>query len=118
MAIVVLLGSLGMSASADFQKGLTAVRSGEFETALRDLRLLSKQGDAAAQCNLGIMYALGKGVLKDYVRTHMWGHIAATNGNKLGAKLRDTFEKKMSPAHIYIAQKLARECVRKKYKGC
>ncbi len=42
----------------------------------------------------------------------------ATSGNKLGAKLRDDFEKKMTSADISTAQKLARECVRKKYKGC
>ena len=64
------------------------------------------------------MYAFGAGVLKDYIRAHMWGNIAATNGNELGAKLRDDFEKKMTPSQLSTAQKLARECVRKKYKGC
>ena len=48
----------------------------------------------------------------------MWGNIAATNGNKLGAKLRNAVEKKMTPADISKAQDLARECIRKKYKGC
>jgi hypothetical protein len=36
----------------------------------------------------------------------------------LGAMLRDDFEKKMTPSQISEAQQLARECVRKKYKGC
>ena len=48
----------------------------------------------------------------------MWGNIAATNGNKMSVKFRDFVEKKMTPADISTAQKLARECVRKKYKGC
>ena len=65
-----------------------------------------------------MMYAFGTGVLKDYVYAHMWGDVGATNGNELGAKLRDEFEKKMTPADISVAQKLARECVRKKYKDC
>jgi TPR repeat protein len=64
------------------------------------------------------MYAFGTGVLKDYVYAHMWGNIAATNGNKMGALLRDDFAKKMSSTQIEAAQKLARECVRKKYKKC
>ena len=64
------------------------------------------------------MYAFGTGVLKDYIYAHMWGNIAATNGNELGAKLRDEFEKNMTPADISAAQKLAQECVRKNYKGC
>ena len=31
---------------------------------------------------------------------------------------RDDVAKEMTPADISTAQKLARECVRKKYKGC
>jgi len=64
------------------------------------------------------MYAFGTGVLKDYVYAHMWGNIAVTNGNELGAKLRDLAAKNMTPSQLETAQKLARECVRKKYKGC
>ena len=80
--------------------------------------LAAEQGHANAQTSLGFMYATGDGVPQDYVYAHMWGNIAATNGNELGARLRDDFEKKMTPADISAAQKLARECVRKKYKGC
>ena len=90
----------------------------DYKTAVKWYRLAAKQGYANAQGNLGVMYALGKGVLKDYVYAHMWGNLAASNGNELGAKLRDFVEKKMTPADLSTAQKLARECVRKKYKGC
>ena len=34
---------------------------------------------AKAQYNLGVMYALGEGVIKDYVYAHMWGNIASMN---------------------------------------
>jgi len=88
------------------------------KTAVKWYRLAAEQGHADAQISLGAMYAFGTGVLKDYVYTHMWGNIAATNGNTLGAKLRNHFEKKMTPTDISAAQKLARECVRKKYKDC
>ena len=90
----------------------------DYKTALKWYKLAAEQGDADAQYNLGLRYAFGKGVLKDYVYAHMWGNVAAMNGNELGAKLRDDFEKKMTPADISTAQKLARECVRKNYKGC
>jgi hypothetical protein len=36
LTIAVLLGSTGMSWSADFQKGLTAAQSGDFATTLRE----------------------------------------------------------------------------------
>ena len=190
LTIAVLLGSAGVSASADYQKGLTAFLSGDYATALREwkplaeqgnvraqynlgamyekgqgvlqddktamkwtrlaakqghaiaqsnlglmysngqgvpqnpgtavkwYRLAAEQGDANAQFNLGAMYAFGAGVQKDYVYAHMWGNLATSNGNENGAKLQDLVVKQMTPADISTAQKLARECVRKKYKGC
>ena len=36
LTLAVLLGSVGMSRSADFQKGLTAYQSGDYLTALRE----------------------------------------------------------------------------------
>ena len=154
LGLAVLLGSAGMSWSADFQKGAAAAQRGDYATALREWKPFAKQGDdsaqynlglmyrngkgvpqnhktavkwyrlaaeqgyASAQGNLGYMYAFGDGVLKDYVRAHMWGNLSASNGNEKGGKLRDLAAKNMNPADISTAQKLARECIRKKYKGC
>jgi TPR repeat protein len=118
LTLTILLGSVGVSASADFQKGLTAYKSGDYVTALREFRPLAEQGDADAQGNLAAMYYGGTGVLKDYVYAHMWGSIALTNGNKGGGMLAVLIERWMTPAEISTAQKLARECISKKYKGC
>jgi TPR repeat protein len=90
----------------------------DYKTAVKWYTLAAGQGSSAAQSNLGVMYAFGKGVQKNYVLAHMWGNISASNGEKSGAKLRNDFEKIMTPSQIAEAQKLARECVRKKYKGC
>ena len=48
----------------------------------------------------------------------MWGHIAASSGDKDGFDERDEVAKKMTPAEIAEAEKLVSECVAKKYKGC
>ena len=48
----------------------------------------------------------------------MRGNIAASNGNENGGEMRDFVAKLMTPSQLETAQKLARECVRKKYKGC
>ena len=85
------------------------------ETAMKWFRLSAGQGDARAQTGLGAIYAIA---LKDYVYAHMWGNLAAMNGDKSGAKLFDEIKEKMTPADISAAQKLTRECIRKKYKGC
>ena len=90
----------------------------DYKTAVKWYRLAAEQGRTSAQASLGVRYAFGQGVLKDYVYAHMWGSLAASNGNKKGGKLRDFVEKKMTPTDISAAQKLARECVRKKYKDC
>jgi hypothetical protein len=67
---------------------------------------------------MGLMYAHGAGVIPDDVSTHMWGNIAAFNGNETGGKGRDLVAKRMPPSQLEKAQDLARECVKKNYKGC
>jgi hypothetical protein len=90
----------------------------DYKTAVKWYRLAAEQGNANAQGNLGALYAFGEGVLKDYVYAHMWLNIVASNGNEGDGKLRDFVAKQMTPPQLKTAQKLARECVRKKYKGC
>jgi uncharacterized protein len=91
----------------------------DYKTAVKWYRLSAKQGDAIAQYNLGVMYAKGQGVLQDYVRAHMWFNIAASSGkSKNSSKNRDIVAKRMNSNQIEKAQKLARECVKKNYKGC
>jgi TPR repeat protein len=88
------------------------------KTAVKWYRLAAEQGYARAQNKLGLMYAKGQGVIKDNVYAHMWWNIAASSGNKGAVKNRDIVAKQMTPSQLEKAQDLARECVRKKYKGC
>ncbi len=191
LTLAILLGGVGISWGADYEKGLAAANSGDFETALREMKplaemghagaqfnlgimynngfgvvqddkraagwytlaaeqghaeaqfnlgqmyrqgfgvsqdykraagwftLAAEQGDANAQWTLGMMYANGKeGVIKDYVYAHMWFNVVASNRSERAGELRDLVAKRMSPAEISAAQDLARECIRKKYKGC
>jgi TPR repeat protein len=81
-------------------------------------RKSAEQEYANAQFNLGQMYEYGFGVLQDNVYAHMWRNIAASNGDVFAAGQRALLEKKMTTEQIAEAQKLARECVKKNYKGC
>ena len=90
----------------------------EYKTAVKWFRLSAEQGNADAQNNLGFMYGNGDGVIQDNVYAHMWWNISASTGNKSAVKNRDIITNKMTPADISVAQKLARECIEKKYKGC
>ncbi len=91
----------------------------DYKTAVKLYELAAEQGHALAQSSLGVMYRKGWGVPQDYVRAHMWSNIAASSGDSENAsKNRDIFAKLMTPTQIAEAQKLARECVAKNYKGC
>ena len=49
LTLAVLLGSVGVSVSADLQKGITAAQRGDYATAIQEWEPLAKQGDAGAR---------------------------------------------------------------------
>ncbi|MEH6478397.1 MAG: tetratricopeptide repeat protein, partial [Sneathiella sp.] len=78
----------------DFQKGIDAYNSGDFETALQEWRPLAEQGYAKPQYNLGVLYENGKGVPQDDAEAVKWYRLAAEQGNAysqhdLGVMYRD-----------------------------
>jgi uncharacterized protein len=79
------------------------------QMALFWFRRAAKQEDALAFAKLGLMYALGRGVPKDLIQAHMWYSRSAAQGEKQASEFRDTLEKRMTPAQVAEAQKLARE---------
>ncbi len=76
-------------------------------------------GDTRTAFLLGCMYARGARVPQDYVLAHMWFDIAA--GDAAGDTVRqnrsmdkrDSIAKKMTPAEIKEAKKLARDWMKK-----
>ena len=90
----------------------------DYKTAVKLYILSAEQGNVNAQYNLGLLYGMGNGVIQDNIYAHMWWNISASTGHKNAVKNRDIIAKRMTTADISTAQKLARECVRKKYKGC
>ena len=88
------------------------------KNAVKWFRLAAEHGDAPAQANLAYMYANGMGVLQDWVYAHMWSNVAASTGFMGAVKNREIFRKRMTPFQLAKAKQLARECIRKKYKGC
>ncbi len=71
IALVLSTICLAVAACADDQVDMYA-------SALRELRPLAEQGDATSQYNLGVLYANGQGVPKDYVQARQWYEQAAT----------------------------------------
>ncbi|MFL2769850.1 MAG: tetratricopeptide repeat protein [Rhodospirillaceae bacterium] len=90
----------------------------DYKEALKWYRKSAEQGHAAGQGSLGYIYHKGEGVLKDKVHAYMWFEIAAGNGSEQARTRRDNLMKEMPNSQLEEAHKLARECVRKDYKGC
>lgn len=81
----------------------------DYPEAVKWFRLAADQGNAIAQYDLGIMYAEGRGVPQDYISAHMWFNLSAAQGNRGAVRNRDITARRMTPAQIAEAQKLARE---------
>jgi uncharacterized protein len=77
--------------------------------ASRWFRRAAEQGNAAAQHNLGAMYATGQGVRRDYVEAYKWMNICAASGNAGCVTQRDLLAKKLKPAQVTQAQRMATE---------
>jgi TPR repeat protein len=110
------------NASAQFYLGVMYRRGKgvpkNYKTALKWYTLAAEQGHAFAQFGLGIMYDHGQGVPQDPVYAHMWMQIAEASGYENASKNRNIVAKQMTATQIEKAQKLASECIAKKYKGC
>ncbi len=77
--------------------------------AIRWFRRAAEQGDADGQAKMGAMYAKGQGVPQNDVRAHMWWSLAAAQGHEPARKVRNKLAKRMTPAQLDEAQRLARE---------
>ena len=81
----------------------------DFSEAMIWYRKAADQGHPKARLVLGIMYAEGRGVGQDYVNAHMWFNLAAAQGEQKAVTALEMAERRMTPAQIAEAQKLARD---------
>ena len=82
-AVLLLLAmTLALPAAAQtFDEAVSAAERGDYATAYRGFRRFAKQGNAAAQLNLGRMYDRGHGVPQDYAEAAKWYRRAAEQGD-------------------------------------
>lgn len=80
LVIIVSLGTAGSVCAADFAKGWSAYKAGDYATALKEWTVLAEQGDTSAQYNLGRMSERGEGVVQDYKETVKWWRKSAEQG--------------------------------------
>ena len=108
-AVLLVLSFVEPVAAGPLEDADAALKRRDYATALRLIRPLAEQGDANAQYNLGVFYDNGLGVRQDKVRAYMWFNLSAAQGREGAAAFRDLIARRMTPAQIAEAQRLARE---------
>ena len=106
--LLVTVGTLPAAAQT-FDAALEAYERGDYATALAGFQNYAAQGDAAAQFNLGFMYANGEGVPEDDVTAYAWLNIAAAQGQSSANEGKEHVAKYMTQSQVAKAQKLSRE---------
>src|SRR5258706_2589559 len=61
--------------------GLRAQQPNPDSNMISELKAKAEQGDAKAQCSLGLIYCNGEGATKDYSEALKWLHKAADQGD-------------------------------------
>ena len=121
--VVAVSGSTVVERNFDKDKGFAAFQAGDYATALKEWRPQAEQGISSAYINLGILYAEGKGVLKDPITAHMWYNIGSANASNgmastLAPVYRNNIERIMTREQIAEATKRARVCMSSGYQDC
>ena len=103
-ALAVLLIVTALPVTAGHKEGIAAYNRGDYRTALRAFKPLAAGGYAKAQLFLGVIYAKGQGVRRNYVLAYMWWSLAAAQGNKNAATKLGLIEMRMTRADVSRAQ--------------
>ena len=109
LSTILIFSFADIVAAGPLEDADAAAKRRDYATAVRLNRPLAEQGNANAQYNLGTFYDNGLGVPQDKVRAYMWFSLSAAQGREGAAALRDLIARRMTPAQIAEAQKLARD---------
>ena len=86
----------------------------DYMEAVKWFKRSAEQDFTEAQHDLGAMYGAGKGVKRDYLEAYKWMNICAAKGNAGCLSQRDLIAKKLKPAQVTEAQRLASQFSPKK----
>ena len=72
-----------------FDEAVAAYDAQDYRTAIKSFRRLAIQGDALAQCRLGLMYYEGLGTKQNYDKAYAWMNLSATQGFSEAMEVRE-----------------------------
>src|SRR5262245_2712093 len=109
LCVILIVSFAEIVAAGPLEDADAAVKKRDYATAVRIIRPLAERGDARAQYTLGVFYDNGLGVPQDRVTSYMWFDLSAAQGEEGAAAFRDLIARRMTPAQIAQAQKLAHD---------
>ena len=75
-------GTIGCeNVEAKYQEGVTALKAGDYETALKNFHSAAEKGHADAQAALGELYNRGEGINRNAQEAAKWYRLAAEQGH-------------------------------------
>ncbi|NKN37916.1 sel1 repeat family protein [Agrobacterium sp. a22-2] len=80
-----------------------------FEMHNSEMATMGGEAKADVFCDMGLMYATGRGCDQDLVSAHKWLNIAAIKGCERAAELRADLAQSMSKSDLALALRAARE---------
>jgi TPR repeat protein len=86
IAIALALASVGVAHADQERDGDAAFHNGDYKKALELLMPLAQQGNADAECDIGLMYFTGHGVPQDPAEGAKW-FLAAARQGQIGAQV-------------------------------
>ncbi len=104
-----VIASALVPVAADYAVALAHMRSGDYESAYRELRELSDRGYPVYQNMVARMHLEGKGVDADPVMAHVWYTLSASQGNEEAMRAKAELEKGMSTDQLLASRRLAEE---------
>ena len=66
LSIALFFFAIPSFALESYKNGIIAFEQGDYETALKEFKVLAKKKDSLGQYGLGLMYDLGTGVLTNF----------------------------------------------------
>lgn len=115
MAAILASSARGQEQRIDhLQEGLRAYTHRNFAAALSHWAPLAQSGDAAAQYNIGRMYARAEGVRRDLSEAYKWFTLSSLGGRPEGARARQAIARVMTPLQIAEGLRRAEEWRRRR----
>jgi TPR repeat protein len=99
--------AFSVSASADYDRGMAALQSGDYRVAIMEFTDAAQTGHAASQQKLGDIYRLGQGTTPDLVQAIKWLTLAYLNGMRETLPALEMLRDSVSESELVEGEQLA-----------